>query len=416
MTSHSRRAVLGATASVGVSLAGCAGLVNEGRDIVNQDRETESTPTTTTTPEPFDSVEGRWTHYMHDTGFTGSTDDYGPATTPRIVWRYDANDHVGSPVIADGRVFIGDDADGVICLDARTGEELWDLRDSITNSRFVRSLAVHEDTLYASLNWSDHNTRHYALSFSGDELWQTGGPRSNRTTAVVTDTHLYAVSTVEHDDDDRLYAFDPETGDPLWKTSDPLHTDRSDSDVYGPVIYDGLPYVSFDNFVALVDPTDGSVQWEIEVMDDTYATGFPTVADGTLYSPHLETLVAVDAKSGEQRWKATFDDRVEDSVAVDDESVYVVAGDGLYALDPETGDRQWSYSADTSEERTPPVVGVDTAYFGMGNTLHAVTADEGEERWTIRFDDDAEMRAAPAVVGNKLFVGAGEQLVAIGVE
>ncbi|WP_135828509.1 outer membrane protein assembly factor BamB family protein [Halorussus halobius] len=414
MRSHTRRAVLGAAAGVGVGFAGCTGLVEESRDIVADDRTTESTPETTTTPEPFDSVDGRWERYMGDLGATGNTDDYGPATDPRTVWRFRASDHVGSPVVADGKVFIGDDADGVVCLDARTGDQEWELRESITNSRFVRSLAVHEDRLYASLNWGDHNTRHYELSFSGDELWQTGNPRSNRTTAVVTDAHLYAVSVVTHDDDDILHAFDRETGEVVWKTEDPLDTDRTDTDVYGPVVHDGLPYVGHDDYVSLVDPTDGSPQWTVEIEDGGYATAFPTAADDALYSAHVRTLVALDAGSGEHLWSADFDSSIRNSVAVDEESVYVVNANGAFALDRETGERLWSYSLEGSQDRSAPVVGVDTVYFGMDQTLHAVTADGGEQRWTIRFD--GEIRSAPAVVGNKLFVGAGEELVAVGVE
>jgi outer membrane protein assembly factor BamB len=76
------------------------------------------------------------------------------------------------------------------------------------------------------------------------------------------------------------------------------------------------------------------------------ATGTPAVADGTVYLPTTDALVALDATSGEERWRFAPEDHpwVAPPV-VHDEVVYVtgVTTDGIYALDAASGEEEWSF-------------------------------------------------------------------------
>jgi outer membrane protein assembly factor BamB len=83
-----------------------------------------------------------------------------------------------------------------------------------------------------------------------------------------------------------------------------------------------------------------------------------------------------------------------------DGTVYVGA-DGLYALDPDTGERGWHFirPPGTRECIASPVIGEDgTIYVAIGqDTLYAVNPN-GTRRWAFGFDNPDEMSfAAPAI-------------------
>jgi outer membrane protein assembly factor BamB len=83
-----------------------------------------------------------------------------------------------------------------------------------------------------------------------------------------------------------------------------------------------------------------------------------------------------------------------------DGTVYVGA-DGLYALDPETGERQWHFARHPGglECIASPVIGEDnTIYVAIGeDTLYAVNPD-GTRSWAFGFDNEDELSfATPAI-------------------
>src|SRR5262249_43864926 len=48
------------------------------------------------------------------------------AATGKKLWDFDTNSHTEStPVVVDGRLYVGAGADGVYCLEAQTGKKLW---------------------------------------------------------------------------------------------------------------------------------------------------------------------------------------------------------------------------------------------------------------------------------------------------
>lgn len=86
------------------------------------------------------------------------------------------------------------------------------------------------------------------------------------------------------------------------------------------------------------------------------ATGPPAIADGTVFAPTSEALVALDAATGEERWRFAPEDHpwIAPPV-VHDGTVYVTgfSADGLYAVDANSGEERWSFS-DAGHVRASP--------------------------------------------------------------
>ena len=77
--------------------------------------------------------------------------DVRPQAKGEVLWTFQTRSHVEcSPVIADGRVFIGAGDDGYYCLDLATGREVWH-KPGEGYLDAETSLAVHDGKVYAGL-------------------------------------------------------------------------------------------------------------------------------------------------------------------------------------------------------------------------------------------------------------------------
>ncbi|WP_266078853.1 PQQ-binding-like beta-propeller repeat protein [Haladaptatus caseinilyticus] len=165
--------------------------------------------------------------------------------------------------------------------------------------------------------------------------------------------------------------------------------------VVEPVLHDGTLYLAVatdtgtyasDGFIAAYDPETGDELWK---HTDLPAPKTPTVGNGTLYfgidvpgsqaGRPENTLFALDAETGETKWSRGDHVEWEDPVLVDGH-LYTAYSEysnesGTVALDPETGDTVWETS-DVSGE----VCYADGTLFVRTGT--ALNADDGSVKWT----------------------------------
>lgn len=109
-------------------------------------------------------------------------------------------------------------------------------------------------------------------------------------------------------------------------------------------------------------------------------------------------------------WTADTDGPVWSSPIVADGSLYVGSADGaVYALDAETGDREWSFSTDHRVEGTPAYTSNQegaTVYVGSYDEhVYAIDAETGDPRWDR--DLGGLIRGSPTVHEGAVVVGAG---------
>jgi len=150
----------------------------------------------------------------------------------------------------------------------------------------------------------------------------------------------------------------------------------------------------------------GTILWSYELAANAYSPVIGT--NGSIFVQDYENTLYAFSPSGDLLW--TFDDfdypmhpiypvgqRVPAIAA--DGTVYAVA-DGLYAINPATGERLWRFNPLYGKScRQPPVIGADgTIYVTIHqHDFYAVNPD-GREKWHAQFDHDYEMSfTSPAI-------------------
>ena len=135
----------------------------------------------------------------------------------------------------------------------------------------------------------------------------------------------------------------------------------------------------------------------------------PAVADGIVYFGGSLFLYALDASTGEEKWKLKTGSRVESSPAIAEGTAYIGSADGnLYAADIETGEEKWKFKADarvdTSVDSSAAVVG-DTVYFG-DRLVYALDIETGEKKWS--FETEGFVESSPVVADGVVYIGSND--------
>ncbi|WP_255198093.1 PQQ-binding-like beta-propeller repeat protein [Halorarius litoreus] len=404
----SRRALLSTVGAASVALAGCAASATR-------------------------RVTGRWPQFGRTAANSGTTAAHGPVETVEQRWRADLNFPLRqSPVVADGRVFLGG-RDRFVAFDAATGDEAW--RQSLPERQYVDTTAavgdgtvvvpmedvlrafdavsgeplwttrpgdevaaptLHDGTLYLEIGETGHvEARSLA---DGSRLWSTRvGEWGPGPVAVASDTVLAPGG--RRDAPGRLVGLDVATGEKRWsRTFDPETDteDRVDGDPTGVSAAGGRAYVGLDDgSVHAVRVRDGEPVWRFDP-----GTTLTSDEDGgsALYGDPGPRQPAVRAPP-----------------AVGDDRVYVAHGDGrLYALDT-SGEVQWSFWA-WNALTTQPAVADGAVYAGcVDNFLYALDPTSGERLW--EFATQGRIEGPPAVVDGHVFVASSDnRLYALGGE
>jgi outer membrane protein assembly factor BamB len=204
-----------------------------------------------------------------------------------------------------------------------------------------------------------------------------------------------------------LYALDLNDGSVKWAQATKGHI------VGGPAVADDTVYIGSGDrclYAFATDSGDPRPGWPFCTGGKVWST--PVVDGGTVYLASMDKKVyAVDAATGEARWARPFaaEAAMTSTPVVAGGKLYVGAlNTRFYALDAATGELQWSFSGDDWIWNRA-VVGGGVVYVGnLAGHLYALDAGRGEMRWQGPFEAVAEIRAAPALVGETLVVADKE--------
>ena len=239
-----------------------------------------------------------------------------------------------TPAICDGRVFVGCWMGDLYCLDASTGDTIWNrtLEDDPQWWGVASSPLVIEDKIFVT-SFSD-GTLH-ALDFDGDELWNLStGNIDQYTSPAGDDDKIYFAGG-----DPALYCVDRSSFDILWKfatNDDPITST--------PAVKDGRVYFAARDNLYAVDTTSGEKLWN-QPLKGTISS--PAISFDRIYIGTSEkTLNCYSASDGTLRWSVEVNGPVVSSPLVTEERVYFGTNTGkgtVYALDATTGDLVWTY-------------------------------------------------------------------------
>ena len=283
----------------------------------------------------------------------------------------------------DGKLYI---SNGNTTVAVEEGSEIW------TADVEAFEVAVGADgTVYGS------GIGTAALTPTGEQKWTSDIGLFTWALAVGQDGTLYL------DHEGRVVALGPD-GTERWST------ESNDLDFISDLALasDGALYVLTGNTLSAYTP-DGTERWSRDLGGISLAIG----ADDEVYVNGIGTFHALDA-DGNDLWNASTSapegtwlfSRYPSAIA-EDATVYVSAGDGLYAYAPD-GTERWHTPLD--EAITALAVGSDgVIYAGAGRALLALGSD-GREQWRA----EAAAEVASLAVGAKvLYVKTVDALYAL---
>jgi outer membrane protein assembly factor BamB len=293
-----------------------------------------------------------------------------------------------------------------------------------TGDRIVSSPVYAEGALY--FGGDDGNV--YAVSASdGRQLWKyrTGGPVP--ATPAVAGGTVYVGSY-----DGKFYAIDARSGTTRWKfttegerrfeakglhglqpksqtIADPYDVFLSSPTVAGGVVYFG----SGDGHLYALDAATGELRWKFKTGDVVHAS--PAYADGVVYVGSWDSyFYALDARTGAEKWRfrggedPMIHNQVgfQSSAAVVDGVVYTGCRDSnLYAIDAATGREKWRFNNAGSWVISSPAVSNGKVIFGTSDTSLYLVVDAGTGKPLVEQKGKAFVFSSPSVAGSVVFVG-----------
>jgi len=288
-----------------------------------------------------------------------------------MIWKYQTKRQIfSSPAVVDGKVYIGEglhqDKDSQLyCLDAATGSFLWSFQ---TSSQVESSPAVADGKVFFGAGMEGV----YCVSAkTGEQIWHHPGIYVGISPAV----HNGSVYVGTGYGETSIYCLDADTGAQKWKL--PM-----DYPIWGaPAILSDRAYFGVGNGnllesdenpygkVVCVNTKTAEPLWYYEA-DDSVLTAV-AVSKGRVYFGSRDgNLYCLDADSGDLEWKWDTGRPVLSSPAVAGNYIYFGSNNGMiYCLDSSSGQLKWEFDTtiiapDGTEVLSSPAVANNRIYVG----------------------------------------------------
>jgi hypothetical protein len=199
---------------------------------------------------------------------------------------------------------------------------------------------------------------------------------------------------------------DPKTGQVAWTTS----TGDLSGLLTGAVPCDGdrVVFGSIDGSLRAVHQGDGLLAWTVGELPTESTPVF--LADHVLVATDDGRLVAVDPTNGSIRWDLALHGPVRaDLVAIDDERVLVVTENGtVTAVDAAAGRELWHTRVGRGVVASPAVAFGDAVVVAEDGTATRLRCTDGRVLWAA--DGFANLTLTPAVLPDSVLLADGRDL------
>lgn len=335
---------------------------------------------------------------------TGNVSGTGPAS-PEILWseKLTAKGYIGgSAAVCRERIYVsswpdmsykGEQALG--CLNAGDGSVLW--LNPLGGKGGASTPAVSGGLVFAG-SW--YGELYCLDAETGETLWnrtveedpQWWGVASS---PLVIDEMLF-VSTFS---DGTLHVLDLE-GDELWNVS----TGKIDPYTSPAAEEERVYFAGGDPALYCVDTSSFEILWKLQT--NAPITSTPAIDGGRAYFATTEDLHALDAETGEEIWRTHLKGTTS-SPAISSGRVYIGTDDAsLECLNASDGSLVWSAEVDSSVRSSPLVVG-DRVYFGTHKgVVWALNVSDGSAVWT--YDTGAYLMSSPSFSDGVLYIGSDD--------
>lgn len=318
-----------------------------------------------------------------------------------LLWKIETEHGVAATAAIVGEhVYVGTIGGDLLCLDRRTGQEVWKYRsiDGDDPEAFAPAFKAAPLATVDAIYLGDEDGFFHAVDrATGKRRWmfETEGEVAG-CASIVEGKVLFG----SHDT--HLYCLDAATGKLLWKfqTQDRVNCSTA--------IVENYTFVAgCDAHLRVIDIDQGKEVSDIDL--GSYLIASPAVVENMLYVGNYGgEVLAVDWKNEKIVWR--YSDPAKEfpyhaSCAVIGDSVLAGSRDKrLHCIDRNTGARKWVFATQGQVDSSPVVAG-DRVFFGSNDrNIYAVSLAEGKELW--KFDAGRSVTASPAVGEGVLVIGA----------
>lgn len=379
-----RRAALAAGAvAASTGLAGCGG-VDDLRDALDP-RTYHSDAELGEPPEPWPTPG----HDARRTGYRDTETTLPESPTVERVGPGGGDFYEGPPMVDAEAVYAPIWAQAqpeyvrAFVATGRDGEARW--RRDWSESSAPAAPTIHGETAFLTRAGET-----VAVDIrTGEVRWEyAAGTEPSTPTAVGDRLYLGAKS---------LLALDGVTGERLW-TADAVPDHAGELGAT-----DETVYAESDGTLFAVDAADGSVRWECDLAQDSYAG--PVVGEATIALMGNDGLLQARSRAdGGERWQVQFDSAAQAPPAIADGVVYAVDEDpyACRAYDAASGEELWDTDLGVgSEDR--PAVDPETVYVPWTESLACIDRETGEVRRRIPIDLDTFSQHSIALADDAVF-------------
>lgn len=331
---------------------------------------------------PYSFADSDWPLARGDARGTGVASGTLPAE-PKVLWEYKTGDDKagfeGTPIIADGKVLVGDFEGTVHAIDIQTGNSVWKAKGK---EGFTTAGAVSNGMFVIG----DFSSNIYCFRVSdGEQLWSIESEHQ-----VINGGNFIGDEVLLSSDSGVLFALDLKSGKQKWsyETGDQLRSSASlwksvallggcDSRLHKIDVEKGValgesyslmsPTLSTPNIIGdiAILPTqpgvvfairldtnetlwsytpDASLNTDIRSSSATLATVNNGKIDGIVVVPSRnKRLLGIDAATGKLKWEAVLKKRSDASPVICDGRAWLGASDGMVYGISLDGKETWSY-------------------------------------------------------------------------
>jgi outer membrane protein assembly factor BamB len=317
----------------------------------------------------------------------------------KFLWKYDASAATGSPVVADGIVFVGTYRGELHAISIARGERI----GRISLEGPVHGTPVLDNSMIFVALSSGENTLVAIDVLSGDIVWKNKlGPIE--TSPVQYGRYLF-VTTVEG----LVYCVEKTTGEELWKFS--IQNSKKVKNIHSSPATDGtvLVFGCDDGMFIALDAKTGELRWKVQTKASIF--GSPAIgADRVIIGSTDHRVYALNISDGSICWESDFNGVLYSSPAISDSTVVIGAANGnIRALSLRTGATLWEYHA-SSVVSVPVVLCKDVALCGtLDRFLYAFDIRSGEILWNTKVE--GRIKNPPVSWKNMVFVPVEDKYI-----
>ncbi len=319
------------------------------------------------------------------------------AKTGQVHWTHDLfASGTGSPLVVDGKVYVGDE-DGEVAVFKLSKKKTLLGEVSLDTAMYGTPVSAG-NVLYLATQgklFAVKSTNGATEKAAADKEMKTarGGTRKPSTTAAWPSfrggSQNQGVAAGELPKHPRV----------LWKTDSGANGIESTPVIVG----DKIIVCDLDGRVTALNKSTGVPQWRMETKSSF--EGSPAVRDGRVYVGDTDGFIyCLKAATGELLWKVQTDGEIKAGANVFGDRVLVGSATGtLFCLDAKSGKVRWQYSTGDQIRSTPMITGNLVCVAGCDSQLHLVDLNNGQG--IGRVDLKAPTMGTPAVVNSRLYVG-----------